>query len=144
MTSPLVVGAMRFCWGSSTNGRPQSLHFWFCLPLWIRPFLTMFRELQLGQGRVVIIDGGMLNYPYIWWTTSGISSFRQFERELLFRTTLKSGRSALDDVKQPEQSGKRYVRDDWHDNRYSNESDDEPIRRYVLRNPWWHIVDQRK
>jgi len=59
-----------FC-GSLTNCPPQSLHLWFCLPLWKQPFLICYSEAQLEQQGflAVILYANNQFYPYLLGTT---------------------------------------------------------------------------
>ncbi|CAA9306337.1 MAG: hypothetical protein AVDCRST_MAG93-4932 [uncultured Chloroflexia bacterium] len=51
-TSNYRVSVMILFCKSSANGLPQSLHLWFCLPLWMWPYLTVCSDVQGGQGGV--------------------------------------------------------------------------------------------
>lgn len=44
---------MTFLLGCSTNCPPQSRHLNRCLPLWMRPFLTVLVDAQMGQAGMV-------------------------------------------------------------------------------------------
>ena len=47
--NPRVAWSITFFCGCSTNCRPHSWHLNRCLPLWMRTFLTVWEEAQMGQ-----------------------------------------------------------------------------------------------
>ena len=68
---PVWRKSIAFLVGCSMNGRPQSRHFNLCLPLWMRPFLTVWEDAQMGQ----VGMGGeqpetLLLHGYIFNTTN--------------------------------------------------------------------------
>lgn len=61
--------------GCSTNCRPHSWHLNRCLPLWIRPFLTVWEDAQVGQAGMFREhqQEALLPYHYILGTTQSFS-----------------------------------------------------------------------
>ena len=68
---PVWRKSIAFLVSCSMNCRPQSRHLNLCLPLWMRPFLTVWEDAQMGQ----VGMGGeqpetLLLHHYIFNTTN--------------------------------------------------------------------------